>query len=130
LDLHHLKEYHRDYVKIWIHPFSSLQPIKPPIWYQRLVLNSLIEPYYLKIWLFIPNFMSSQVVVYFHNELLEDVQMGLRSQQEVNRIIKQADLRQTMQTNDQEVVMYSHHVGDVWVGTLKQTLSFGLSKLI
>jgi hypothetical protein len=182
LDLDYLRQHQRDYVKIWIHPFYSLQRINPPIWYQRIVLESMIdiylhwyhcmkienEPFYLKIWLFIPDFISSQIVVayrdyvsyydstfvrkeskksfphewfspireklnlfdweahndtivYFHNDLAEDIELGLRSEEEVERMIMKADLCQTIQINNQDDVMYSHHVGDVWVGTLKQT---------
>lgn len=65
-----------DYVKIWIHPWSSLAKPSPPLWYRRLILSAMFEiyhnwrnqliergePFYLKIWLFHPRFSHSQVV--------------------------------------------------------------------
>lgn len=67
----------RDYVKIWIAPFYTLDEYDLPYWYKQLLLDALIEiyhswqteidslnrKYYLKIWLFEKNFMRSQVVV-------------------------------------------------------------------
>ena len=81
LDLDRLKESQRDYVKIWIHPFSSISlsynriPLPKGETKKRILnglfdiyeswknqLDSLNEPYYLKIWLFEPRFSKSQVV--------------------------------------------------------------------
>ena len=81
LDLEYLKSSQREYVKIWIHPFSSISMLnsefpEPKGKTRKLILNGLIEiydswkaqletlgqPYYLKIWLFDPHFSKSQVV--------------------------------------------------------------------
>lgn len=81
LDLEYLKSRNREYVKLWIHPWSSISirgsEIGPPrgksrqLMLQGLLdiynswkvqLDSLNEPYYLKIWLFDPHFSRSQVV--------------------------------------------------------------------
>ncbi|MGL4697921.1 hypothetical protein [Enterococcus larvae] len=77
LDKKALAAYDRDYVKVWIAPFFSLQKHTLPFWYKRLVIEALLEiyaswkqtmdtfdePYYLKVWVFEKDFMSSQVVV-------------------------------------------------------------------
>jgi len=81
LDLEHVKDYQRDYSKVWIRPYSSLSlgnsTCKIPkgktrkkiidglfeiykSWKQQLdILN---EPYYLKIWFYHPDISKSQVV--------------------------------------------------------------------
>lgn len=83
LDLEVLKQRNRDYVKIWINPWYRLEKRNPPNWYCRLILKSMIEiymnwfktleelgePFYLKIWLFDPNFINSQIVVAIGDEL-------------------------------------------------------------
>ncbi len=76
LDKDSIKNYSRDYVKLWLPPFYSLNNYKLPSWYKKLLLDSLIDiyhswqrdtditqQYYLKIWVFEKNFMSSQVVI-------------------------------------------------------------------
>lgn len=77
LDMAALEAYDRDYVKVWIAPFFSLQKHTLPMWYKRLVIQALTEihaswkmqldtlgePYYLKLWIFEKGFMWSQVVV-------------------------------------------------------------------
>jgi hypothetical protein len=66
------------YVKISLDPWYRLVKRNPPLWFRRLILKALIEIYdswylqllelknsdkfYLKIWLYDPHFMSSQVV--------------------------------------------------------------------
>lgn len=79
LDLEELFHNNRDYVKLWIDPFFRLTRRNPPIWYSRLLLEAMIEvyqswyeqmqrlnePFYLKIWLYHPNFIHSQIVVAF-----------------------------------------------------------------
>ncbi len=81
LDLDYLKSRERDYTKIWVHPWSGIAITDSEIAHpkgetrkrmlQGLIdiydawkskLDSLNEPYYLKIWLFDPNFSRSQVV--------------------------------------------------------------------
>ncbi len=83
LDMEHINCYHRDYVKLWIHPFYGLYNIHPPAWYNRLLLDAIIEVYlcwyetmdnqkeefYLKIWLYEPNFIKSQIVVAYRDNL-------------------------------------------------------------
>ncbi len=67
----------RDYVKIWIYPFYSINQYSLPSWYKKLIIDCLIQiydcwqkeldslnkHYYLKIWVFEKEFMQSQVVV-------------------------------------------------------------------
>ncbi|MFD1954845.1 hypothetical protein ACFSL6_11890 [Paenibacillus thailandensis] len=79
LDLEGLCRNHRDYVKVWIDPFYRLKRRNPPIWYSRLIVEAMLEvyqawyqrmkqlnePFYLKIWLYDPNFIQSQIVVAF-----------------------------------------------------------------
>lgn len=81
LNMDDLKRNKRDYVKVWINPFYGLKKYHIPNWYKKEIINSLIEiydywngqlkddynDYYLKIWLFEKNFMSSQVVVSVDN---------------------------------------------------------------
>ncbi|WP_105620104.1 hypothetical protein [Vallitalea okinawensis] len=84
LDLESIKKYGRDYVKIWIPPFYNLYKINkyevghknPPNWFNKLILEAMLEvydswdkklrglnePYYLKLWLYEPNFINSQIV--------------------------------------------------------------------
>lgn len=77
IDMNYIREHQRDYAKLWIHPFYSLVRRNPPNWYNRLLLNEMIDVYlnwyekmtmedenfYLKIWLYEPDFISSQIVV-------------------------------------------------------------------
>ena len=81
LDIEYLKEYGNNYAKIRIRPWSGIQITNSKIpepkgetkqkilqglfaihqqW--KLQLDALNEPYYLKIWLFVPHFSKSQVV--------------------------------------------------------------------
>ncbi len=77
LDMETLQEDGFDYAKLWIYPFYSITPIDPPHWFQRLLLSEMLgvfshwqqqmeqqhDPFYLKIWLYQPNFILSQIVV-------------------------------------------------------------------
>ncbi|WP_235338458.1 hypothetical protein [Paenibacillus wulumuqiensis] len=79
LDMEQLCRNYKDHAKLWIDPFYRLTRRNPPIWYSRLILagmieiyqswsqqmQSLNEPFYLKIWLWHPNFIHSQIVVAF-----------------------------------------------------------------
>lgn len=81
LDMEEMFRSNRDYVKLWIDPFFRLTRRNPPIWYSRLLLEAMIEvyqswyeqmqrlnePFYLKIWLYHPNFIHSQIVVAFRD---------------------------------------------------------------
>lgn len=81
LDIEELLRSNRDYVKLWINPFFRLTRRNPPMWYSRLLLEAMIEvyqawyqqmktlnePFYLKIWLYHPNFINSQIVVAFRD---------------------------------------------------------------
>jgi hypothetical protein len=88
LDLKLLKENHREYVKIWVSPFSHLHLKRyaypePSRLHKRLIMNALLniydtwkqqlddlgEPYYLKIWLFENHFKYSQVVCSVQDKL-------------------------------------------------------------
>ncbi|KAA0547103.1 hypothetical protein FZW96_14090 [Bacillus sp. BGMRC 2118] len=75
-DLELVRTYQRDYAKLWIHPFYSLERTHPPAWYNRLLLEAMFDVYfnwheqmskesddfYLKMWLFDPQFINSQIV--------------------------------------------------------------------
>lgn len=77
LNIEYVRENQRDYAKLWIHPFYSLVPRNPPNWFNRLLLDAMIDVYlnwhekmtkentdfYLKIWLYEPDFIRSQIVV-------------------------------------------------------------------
>ncbi|HEX2945600.1 MAG TPA: hypothetical protein VHT96_06570 [Clostridia bacterium] len=68
--------HNRDHLKIWIDPWYRLVKRNPPLWYSRIILDNMIEiymnwyealsklegPFNLKIWLFEPDFIRSQVV--------------------------------------------------------------------
>lgn len=81
LDLENLKQYEKDYAKIWVHPFSRISLTnsknpEPKAETKKRILNGLLdiyeswkkqldemnEPYYLKIWLFESRLSKSQVV--------------------------------------------------------------------
>ena len=81
LDVETLAYYQRDYVKIYIHPWSSISMlnssvVEPKGKTRKKILEGLITiyeawelqlkelgvPYYLKIWLYEPHFSNSQVV--------------------------------------------------------------------
>lgn len=76
LDIEHLYQYQRDYAKLWIHPFYAIPRRNPTVWYNRLLLEAMLdvylswsetlkkldEKYYLKLWIYDPNFINSQVV--------------------------------------------------------------------
>ncbi|MEN1935906.1 hypothetical protein AAIE21_09835 [Paenibacillus sp. 102] len=75
--MNYIRENQRDYAKLWIHPFYALVRTNPPNWYNLLLLSAMIDVYldwfekmtnenedfYLKIWLYDPDFISSQIVV-------------------------------------------------------------------
>ncbi|WP_155592115.1 hypothetical protein [Lysinibacillus cavernae] len=81
LNIDCLRNYQRQYEKLWIHPFYAWVRKNPPNWYNRLLLDSMIEVYlewhqkmvdeneefYLKIWLYDPNFINSQIVVAYRD---------------------------------------------------------------
>lgn len=93
LDREALAKYNRDYVKVWIAPFFSLQVYTLPFWYKRLVIQALLEiyaswkqtldegdeSYYLKIWVFEKDIMRSQVMVsvgellHFYDQSFEEL---------------------------------------------------------
>lgn len=76
LNLEDLKNSKCDYVKIWIDPFDRLYKRNPPYWYKMKIIEAMSEifasweksleklqaEYYLKIWLYDPNFSLSQIV--------------------------------------------------------------------
>jgi hypothetical protein len=78
LDIDYVREHHREYIKLWVFPFyNGLGHRTPPVWYNRLLLDAMIDVYltwyekmkkenedfYLKIWLYDPHFINSQIVV-------------------------------------------------------------------
>lgn len=81
LDMEYLKDYQRDYVKLWIDPFYGPFRRSAPAWYKRLLLEAIIDVYkawhkkmkkeneefYLKIWLYDPDIMKSQIVVAYRD---------------------------------------------------------------
>lgn len=76
LNMDYVRENQRDYAKLHIHPFYSLVPRNPPTWFNRLLLDAMIdvhlhwhekmtnekEDFYLKMWLYEPDFIRSQIV--------------------------------------------------------------------
>jgi hypothetical protein len=76
LDMDHLTNYQRDYAKLWIHPFYTIPRRNPPVWYNRILLKTMLEVYqswheylsklnekfYLKLWIYDPHFINSQIV--------------------------------------------------------------------
>lgn len=72
-----------DYGKLTIHPFYSFEPIRLPHWYKTLLFEALVDVYlhwhksmsstgegfYLKLWVFDPNFIRSQVVTAYRDKL-------------------------------------------------------------
>ena len=66
-------------MKLWIDPFYRLTRRNPPLWFSRLLLAAMIEvyhswnhqlkqlnePFYLKMWIYNPHFINSQIVVAF-----------------------------------------------------------------
>ncbi|MFD1294965.1 hypothetical protein ACFQ5N_14065 [Lutibacter holmesii] len=88
LNIENLKQYERDYAKIWVHPFSGIsitnsKKTEPKRETKKRILNGLIdiyeswknqldelnEPYYLKIWLFEERLSKSQVVCAIGNSI-------------------------------------------------------------
>lgn len=83
LDIAQLERHHRDYVKLWINPFYRLTKRNPPLWYARLIFGAMTEvyeswyeqlillnePFDLKMWVYDPNFIHSQIVVAFRDQL-------------------------------------------------------------
>lgn len=83
LDIEQLERYDRDYVKLWINPFYRLTKRNPPVWYARLIFGAMIEvyeswheqlkllnePFDLNMWVYDPNFIYSQIVVAFRDQL-------------------------------------------------------------
>lgn len=79
LDVDHLRTYQRDYAKLWISPFYALPRKTPPAWYNRILLQTMLEvyhhwneeitrlgePFYLKLWIYDPHFIHSQLVAAF-----------------------------------------------------------------
>jgi hypothetical protein len=81
LDLEHVKSYQREYAKTWVRPYSNLDlgnshtPAPKGKTRQKIIdglfeihtnwkkqLDTLNEPYYLKIWFYHPDVSRSQVV--------------------------------------------------------------------
>ncbi len=81
LDLDDLAINKRDYEKLWIHPFYTLEKRNPPYWYCEFLLEAMLDvyenwknsmesinqPYYLKLWIYDPKFIYSQIVVAYKN---------------------------------------------------------------
>lgn len=83
IDMEIFTENSRDYVKLWGCTLYSLNKYTIPFWYKRLIIESLIEIYdswkqsldelnelyYLKVWIFEGDIMSSQVVASYRGML-------------------------------------------------------------
>jgi hypothetical protein len=71
----HPPGYEYFYTKLWIQPWH-MSSRNPPLWYRRLIFGAMLEvyeswrrtlldggrPFYLKIWLYDPHFIESQIV--------------------------------------------------------------------
>jgi hypothetical protein len=76
LDLDALKTTGHEHVKLRLEPWFRYNPRQPPLWYRRHLVKALLDihdawratllaqgdPFWLGIWLFHPDFLSSQVV--------------------------------------------------------------------
>ncbi|WP_064504139.1 hypothetical protein [Alkalihalobacillus trypoxylicola] len=83
LDIDYIREYQRTNTKLSIPPFYRLIRRNPPSWYNTLLLEAMLEVYmewhqkmkkenedfYLKIWLYHPHFIESQIVVAYKDYL-------------------------------------------------------------
>lgn len=88
LNLENLKQNEREHAKIWVHPYGGIsltnsQISEPKTETRKRILiglfdiyeswknqlDKLHEPYYLKIWLFEPRFLKSQVVCAIGNSI-------------------------------------------------------------
>ncbi|HEY4430695.1 MAG TPA: hypothetical protein VGN87_06615 [Paenibacillus sp.] len=178
LDIERLCRNNRYHVKLWIDPFYRLTRRNPPMWYSRLILESMIEvyqswslqmkrinePFYLKIWLYNPNFINSQIVVafreclnfydntfdksndnkefpshlygrilglqefkwelaidsddYWFSELQEDIDLGFRTDKDIEVIKNKAYKYETVKLSFGEDTVYNVRVGDVWLGEI------------
>ncbi len=70
-----LEDSHSFYMKLYVDPFYRLEKRNPPLWFRKLFIQALCDvydnwqqyaqqlgiPYYLKIWIFEPNFTQSQI---------------------------------------------------------------------
>lgn len=183
LDMDHLALHERDYEKLWIHPFYALERRNPPLWYRKLLLEAMIDVYlswhdtmtktnedfHLKIWLYYPNFINSQIVVayrecinfydtafeeqhkmkefpyhqytflreklemfdwklhvesehHFESDWIEWIEADDASEEELMKIRNQAHETKKIEYEDgSSDTLFIHYVGDVWVGTLKNT---------
>lgn len=186
LDIEHLHHYKRDYAKLWIHPFYAIPRRNPPIWYNCLLLEAMLDVYrcwheklsefdedfYLKLWIYDPHFINSQVVtaykdclhfydqmfdvgnhekqfpfhkytylreslevfdwylhidgdVYTESDLIDNIQRGWMSDKDVEAIKEKAYRVETIHLSDGDTdKTYSVKVGDVWVGSMKNTIKF------
>lgn len=182
LDIEHLHQYQRDYAKIWIYPFYAIPRRNPPVWYNRLLLEAILDVYrswhekllkldedfYLRLWIYDPHFINSQVVtaykdclqfydqtfdvgnqekqfpldkytylreklemfdwhihidsdVYTESDLIDNIQQGWTSENEVEAIKGKAYKVETVHLSDGDTdKTYSVNVGDVWVGSIKK----------
>lgn len=182
LDIVHLHQYQRDYAKLWIHPFYAILRRNPPVWYYRLLLEAILDVYrswhetlskldedfYLKLWIYDPHFINSQVVaaykdclhfydqtfdvgnqekqfpvykytylrerlemfdwhlhidsdIYTESDLIDNIQQGWMSENEVEAIKGKAYKVETVHLPDGDTdKTYIVKVGDVWVGSIKK----------
>jgi hypothetical protein len=182
LDKEHLRKYQRDYAKLWIHPFYTIPRRNPPIWYNLLLLEAMLDVYrswyeklskmdkqfYLKLWIFDPHFINSQVVaaykdclhfydqtfdvgnqekqfpfhkyaylreklemfdwhlhidsdVYTESDLIDNIQRGWTTENEVEAIRSKAYKVETIHLSDGDAdKTLSVKVGEVWIGSIKK----------
>ncbi|MGE3318197.1 MAG: hypothetical protein AB7I18_02785 [Candidatus Berkiella sp.] len=78
-----LADGHYCYMKFYIDPFYRLLKRNPPLWFKKLFIEALCDvyenwqfyakqmnvPYYLKVWIFEPNFTQSQIVLAVENRI-------------------------------------------------------------
>lgn len=137
LDMDYVRDNQRDYAKLWIHPFYSLNRRNPPNWYNRLLLNEMIDVYlnwfekmakekkdfYLKIWLYEPNFINSQIVVSYKDCInFYDETFDKNPTKKNFPIHKYKSLEEKLSLFDWEICI---DTDEFWASDLKEDLDLG-----
>jgi len=138
LNMKYLRDQHRDYVKLWIPPFYGLQTMTPPLWYRRLLLKAIIDVYhewhkqlkaenedfYLKIWLYEPDFIRSQIVAAY-KEAIDFYSDSFDKQEETEA--SPLKIYEPLEHELNAFVWEPHiHTEYYWLSDLEEDLELGL----